>query len=125
MHMHRDKCRKKPPTRSKKQPIPQCPPELENSSRIINLQQLASHISDITAHAASCSKCFNSQGEAITLIGEQNRQGLAPILVACCNGCDMEFPFATSSKVYCLPDGSLRLKSNLTAKPRTRVMIKT
>ena len=121
---HRGKCRKKPPTRtgskkppttSKKQPIPQCPPELENSSRIINLQQLASHISDITAHAASCSKCFNSQDEAITLIGERNRQGLASILVARCNGCDMEFPFATSSKVYCLPDGSSRWESNLAA----------
>ena len=44
------------------------------------------------------------------LIGEQNRQELASISVAHCNGCDMEFPFATSSKVYSLADGSLQLK---------------
>ena len=99
MYMHRGKCRKKPPIRSMKQPIPQYSPEIENSSTIINLRQLASHISDITAHAASCPKCFNGQDEVTTLIGEQNRQGLASILVARCNGCDMEFPFATSSKV--------------------------
>lgn len=65
---HRGKCRMKPPSRSKKQPIPQCPPELESSSGIINLQQLTSHtcISEITAHAESCSKCSNSQDEPIT-----------------------------------------------------------
>lgn len=113
---HRGKCRKKPP--SKLQHIQQqYKPHsgLGSSSRIINLQQLADHIAEVTSHAASCTTCTNSGGDAFALVCAKNRQGLASILVARCRGCGKEFPFSTSSKVRCLPDGHVRWECNLAA----------
>ena len=108
---HRGKCRRKPPSKLKHK----CTPELGSSSRIINLQQLANHISEVTTHAAGCSSCVDSGSDAVTLVCEKSRQGLASILVARCNGCGKEFPFSTSSKVHCLPDGHVRWECNIAA----------
>ena len=85
---HRGKCRKKPP--SKLWHIQQqhkSDSGLCSSSRIINLQQLADHIAEVTSHAACCTSCTGSGGDTVTLVCEKNRQGLASILVARCSGC--------------------------------------
>ena len=96
------KCRKKPP--SKLQHIQQqYKPDsgLGSSSRIINLQHLANYIAEVTSHAASCTSCTGSGGDAVTLVCEKNRQGLASILVAQCGGCGKEFPISTSKYAAC------------------------
>jgi len=83
------KFRKKPP--SKLQHIQQqYKPDsgLGSSSRIIDLQHLADNIAEVTSHAALCTSCTGSGGDAVTLVCEKNRQGLASILVAQCSGCD-------------------------------------
>ena len=42
-----------------------------------------------------------SGGDAVTLLCEKNRQGLASILVAQCSGCGKEFPISTSKYTAC------------------------
>ena len=75
-----------------------------NSCRIINLEELRKHIADISVHAATCQSCIDKaymQGEAIMLVREQLRDGLASALTAQCKGCGTEIAFPTSSKVNC------------------------
>ena len=67
-------------------------------SRIINLEQLATFIGDVSAHSQSC------QG-TVSLTGERYREGLASVLSASCNSCRLEVAFPTSSKVTGLGGG--------------------
>ena len=73
------------------------PPSLNqqplNGSRIINLDELASFITDVSAHSQSC------RSGTISLVGETHKNGLASILNAKCNTCNHELSFATSQKV--------------------------
>ena len=88
-----------------------------NSSRVINLQNLGDAIKLISIHATTCQKCSSKSlalGEAITLVGEKQRNGLASVLTARCNGCGEEITIPTSSKITCL-NGSKRWESNLAA----------
>ena len=64
-----------------------------HGSRIINLEKLASFISDVSTHSQSC------QLGTVSLVGETYRGGLASILGAKCDGCRAELAFPTSSKV--------------------------
>ncbi len=87
-----------------------------NEFRIINLEQMSKHVSDITLHAALCSSAqmLASKGEApITLLGEVQQQGLASILHSTCNGCGEVFSICTSPKMH-TPDGN-RFEVNVRA----------
>lgn len=124
-HISRGKFRKhKPPTRwkSHSNTSPASRPSqarLLNStgSRIINSQHLASHISEVSQHVATCQQCSSiadSSGEVITLVGEQYHNGLASVLTARCNGCGTTIQFSTSSKVT-TPSGGRYWECNLSA----------
>ncbi len=65
--------------------------EIIKGSRIINIEQLYHHISDITMHAAKC-------GSEMKLIGE-TREGLASIIVCSCVSCGHNIHLQTSEKV--------------------------
>ena len=75
-----------------------------NTSRIINLDKLQSHLSTISRHAATCHYCQTSKGE-ILLAGEKYRAGFASILTSCCTGCNKKFSFPTTSKVSGMTGG--------------------
>ena len=72
------------------------------------MKHLASFIEQVSAHSATC-----HQGKII-LVGERNREGLASILAAKCNGCRLEVAFPTSSKIVGVGRGQ-RWESNLAA----------
>ena len=74
--------------------------------RIINLNNLQNFIGEISSHSSNC-------GDEMMLVGE-SRDGLASILTAQCNSCQMVTDFPTSSKV-CGPTGNRRWKCNLDA----------
>ena len=79
-----------------------------DSNRIINLTNLKEHLQVVSQHAATCQQCTNkalSGYQAITLIGEQNRQGLCSVLTSRCTGCRIEFKFSTSSRVKGMSGG--------------------
>ena len=69
-----------------------------SSSRIIKLKNLDSAIQSISAHAATCPGCLSSSNQAVSLLGETDRKGLASVLTARCNYCKEEINFQTSSK---------------------------
>ena len=77
-------------------------------SRIINLQQLASFVKDISSHSKSC-----LMGN-ISLIGETYRNGMASVLSAKCSSCRMEIAFSTSQKVEGVGSGK-RWECNVAA----------
>ena len=56
-------------------------------SRIINLEQLASFVTNIGSHSKSC-----PMGN-VTLIGETYHNGMASVLSAKCSSCRMEIAF--------------------------------
>ena len=88
-----------------------------NSSRIIKLKNLDSAIQSISAHAATCPGCLSnasSSNQAVSLLGETDRKGLASVLTARCNYCKEEINFQTSSKVCC-QKGASRWEHNLAA----------
>ena len=82
-----------------------CPLE---GSRIINLEQLASFVTNIGSHSKSC-----PVGN-VTLIGETYRNGMASVLSAKCSSCRMEIAFSTSHKVEGVGSGK-RWESNVAA----------
>ena len=61
-----------------------------DGSWIINLEQLAFFISDISSHSQSC------EPGAISLVGETYRNGMASVLSARCGSCQTEIAFSTS-----------------------------
>ena len=75
-----------------KAPDPEC--------RIINLQLLSRHIEDVTQHVATCSACHMvaQSLDAITVVGEKDRNGLASIMGCKFKGCGQELTFNTSTK---------------------------
>lgn len=81
--------------------------------RIINLELLSKHIEDVTQHVATCSTCQQSTN-AITVVGEKHRNGLASIIGCKFNGCGQELTFATSTKNSGLT-GKLYWTNNLAA----------
>ena len=88
-----------------------------NSSRIIKLKNLDSAIQSISAHAATCPGCLSnasSSNQAVSLLGETDRKGLASVLTARCNYCKEEINIQTSSKVRC-QKGASRWEHNLAA----------
>ena len=95
-------------------------PEKENmgnSSRIVNLRNLGDAIHQISAHAATCKRSTSKAlafDEAVSLVGEKQRNGLASVLTARCNGCGEEIPIPTSSKIAC-SNGSKHWECNLAA----------
>ena len=83
-------------------------PNSLEGSRIINLAQLGSFISNVSAHSALC------QQGTIMLTGKHNREGLASVLCARCSNCRLEVAFPTSSKVTGVGAGQ-RWECNLAA----------
>ena len=77
-------------------------------SRIINLQQLASFIGDVSSHSQSCDP------GTMSLTGEMYRSGMASVLSARCNNCRAEIAFSTSHKVKGVGTGK-RWESNVAA----------
>ncbi len=78
-----------------------------NEFRIMNLEQVRKHVSEITLHAALCPSAqkLADKGEApIALLGEVQQQGMASFLHSTCNGCGETFSFCTSPKVH-TPEG--------------------
>ena len=69
--------------------------------RIINLELLSKHIEDITQHVVKCQTCLkmSKSTDAITIVGEKHRDGLASIMGCKFNGCGQELTFATSNKI--------------------------
>ena len=74
-----------------------------NTSRIINLDKLQSHLSAISRHAANCHSCQAAKG--VVLIGEKYRAGFASILTSRCTGCNKQFLFPTTSKISGMTGG--------------------
>ena len=79
-----------------------------DGSRIINLEQLAFFISDISSHSQSC------EPGAISLVGETYRNGMASVLSARCGSCQTEIAFSTSRKIDGIGSGK-RWDSNVAA----------
>ena len=79
-----------------------------NVSRIINLEQLASFISDILSHLQSC------EPGTVSLVGETYRNGMASVLSARCSSCRTEIAFSTSHKINGIGSGK-RWESNVAA----------
>lgn len=72
------------------------------SLRIVKLANLEKAIHETSVHAATCQACITNtpiSNEAISLVGESSRSGLASVLTACCNSCGKEIIIPTSSKV--------------------------
>lgn len=80
--------------------------KMKKGSRIININKLYDHISDITKHAAKC-------GSEMTLVGE-TREGLASIFACSCISCGHNIVLQTSEKVVG-PKGYRRWECNLAA----------
>ena len=72
--------------------------------RIINLQLLRGHIEEVTKHVATCSACqriaqsSDESFNALTMISEKGREGLASIIGCKFTGCGYELFFSTSTK---------------------------
>ena len=77
--------------------------ECEGSTEcwIINLQLLSKHIEDAAQHIVSYSTCLRmaQSTDAITIVGEKHRNGLASIIGCKFNGCGQEITFTTSKKI--------------------------
>ena len=90
--------------RTSSQPQPSTPVAVEHKDSaecwIINLELLSKHIEDVTRRVATCSACLklSKSTDAITIIGEKHRNGLASIMGCKFNGCRQEIKFATSTK---------------------------
>lgn len=85
--------------------------------RIVNLCQLQKLVSIVTTHALKCTKAFvltQNGKEAIVLIGETRRIGLASIQRVRCNGCGEVFDVEMDLKMKD-PDGNLRYGVNMAA----------
>ena len=69
--------------------------------RVINLQLLNRHIEDVIQHVATCSACHMvaQSFDAMTVVGEKNRNGFASILGCKFKGCGQELTFNASTKV--------------------------
>ena len=103
-------------TSSQPQPSTPVAVECKDSAecQIINLELLSKHIEDVTQHAATYSACLklSKSTDAITIIGEKHRNGLASIMGCKFNGCRQEIKFATSTKTSGL-SGKLYWTNNL------------
>ena len=86
---------------------PESAPSLDGS-RIINLKQLESFISDVSSHSQSC------RLGTISLIGETYRNGMSSVLSAKCSSCRADIAFSTSHKIGGVGNGK-RWESNLAA----------
>ena len=67
--------------------------------RLINLNNLQDHVSELSMHAATCKKASELalQGQSsIILNSEINNYGLASVLCAICKGCHQEIIMKTS-----------------------------
>lgn len=86
-------------------------------NKIVNLEQLQNHISEITLHTAMCDK-----GRKLALIGlppvklitEISVDNLASVIVAQCKGCHLKFNLETSKNIT-MPDGTYRKEINVRA----------
>ena len=70
--------------------------------RLINLHMLEGHVSQITMHVCQCLKAMKivSEGNSpIKLVSEVRSLGLACVLMAKCQGCEMKFTLESSPKV--------------------------
>ncbi|KAK3099893.1 hypothetical protein FSP39_011406 [Pinctada imbricata] len=70
--------------------------------RLINLENLQHHVTDITMHACVCPQAIKlaSVGKPpIKLDTEIRSLGLASVMAAKCHGCGMEFHFSTSPQL--------------------------
>ena len=88
-----------------------------NTSRILKLKMLGNAIQKISVHAATCPGYISNastSNQAVTLIGQTDRKGLASVLTVRCNNCKEEITIPISSKVSC-PNGSSRWEHNLAA----------
>lgn len=78
------------------------PHEAHDEYRLINLGQLAQHISDLTLHAATCQKAIglamNGQ-PPIKMTGVARDQGLASLIEAQCQGCARKVMLNSSPKM--------------------------
>lgn len=108
-HKHRGIYKKKlvPPSRSHTS-IEEKKTGSLSGSRIVNLSQLGSFVTDISAHSQSC------QQGTVFLCSETRRDGLASTLAAKCNTCNENISFKTSSCVS-LTDNSKRWEANVAA----------
>ena len=72
-----------------------------DGSRIINLDNLATYVGDISKHVLLCpqSAHFKSNVNPIKLLGEVKRQGLHSIIYAECQGCFKIFNLGGSVKL--------------------------
>ena len=71
--------------------------------RLINLNKLQDHVSEISLHAATCKKAITLalQGQSpIKLKSEIDNYGLASVLCAICCGCHREIQMKTSPTLH-------------------------
>jgi hypothetical protein len=70
-----------------------------DGSRIINLDNLAGYVGDITKHVLLCENFKTLPQSPIKLLGEVKRYGLHSVLAAECQGCFKIFNLQTSPKL--------------------------
>ena len=90
--------------------------QLNNGSRVVNLDMLRQNLQKVTTHVANCQPCINralQQKQAI-IISSENRAGLASLFTIRCLGCNDEFSMATSLKARGC-NGVIYWESNLAA----------
>ena len=78
-------------------------PEIDGS-RIINLDNLRDHVSDISMHSATCESVKENvlkHIQALTIMTEQ-RHGLSSVLSCKCTGCGKVFKLCSSKDVSSL-----------------------
>ncbi len=94
------------------------PPVLQDGIeyKIINLEQMAQYVGEITIHVATCEYARDlaiDGKQPMTLLGEISRFGLASVLSAECNGCHKQFKFNSSPILEI--DGVKRFEINVRA----------
>ena len=86
-------------------------------NRVINLENLRTHMQEVTHHVATCQPCQDKalqKKKTIIMFGELNSAGMASTLCCRCTGCLHEFKFSISSKVQGMTGGKC-WESNLAA----------
>ena len=99
LHKNRGKYQKKfqpktiQNTQHEENTSPSVPLDSLDGSRIINLKELASFITDVSSHSQSC------KTGTVYLVGETYKNGMASVLCAKCNSCYQEIHFTTCPKL--------------------------
>ena len=93
LHKNRGKYQTIQNTQHEENTSPSVPLDSLDGSRIINLKELASFITDMSSHSQSC------KTGTVYLVSETYKNGMASVLCAKCNSCYQEIRFTTCLKL--------------------------